>query len=99
MPKSKGNKSRRKARDTARLARKAPDAIRNAGIMPDLTGITLSPEGASDGDCPNGHSEQAMDLMMFGIAPRPCPHCGKTPQFDDVAQNISADLPGYEPDC
>ena len=98
MPKSKGNKSRRKARNTARLARKAPGAVRNAGILSDFAGITISPESAADGDCSNGHPEQAMDLMLYGISPGRCPRCGKTPQFDDFSQNSDSNLPGYEPD-
>lgn len=43
----------------------------------------------SQGECPRGHQDAALDYLMHGIAPtKPCPECGKIPTFGDVFTNL-----------
>ena len=105
MPKSKGNKRRRKDREIGRLRRKYDESPGNstpsAGgggwrrAAPESPGvITLSPPANPDDPCPNGHPDQLADMMFHGIAPRRCPRCGETPQFGGMTQNGSVTFAG-----
>ena len=40
-------------------------------------------------ECPGGHSQIALDYMMYGIIPRePCPDCGHIPTFQGLAMSL-----------
>ena len=47
--------------------------------------------------CDEADQAQAGLLMMGGITPIKCPHCGEVPVFGEMGQNIDPDMPGYEP--
>ena len=41
------------------------------------------------GECPHGHEEAALALMMYGIRPtEPCPECGEIPEFGNTAMSL-----------
>ena len=41
------------------------------------------------GECPNGHQQDALNHMMYGIQPtKPCPECGEIPTFTNRAMNL-----------
>ena len=80
--------TRAERRRAEREARK--QSKRNGGEMGDGGNIhvTVSPEGQSDGPCPNGHPDQFTAVVFEGAEPWPCERCGETPQFGPIETNL-----------